>query len=64
MQIVRFFTAFTLAALVTAIALDAEASPRPQPRDVSAEEIVAAVDEAQAMANQIRAERKAKKAAE
>ena len=52
MQFVRFITAGTLAALATAMALDADATP-PQPtRMVTAEQIFSAVDEAQAMANQ------------
>jgi hypothetical protein len=56
MQIIRFFTAFTLAATATAIALDADASPRePAPRIVTAAEIESAVDQAQAMANQVEA---------
>ena len=58
MQIIRFFTAFTLAALATAVALDADASPREQApvRIVTAAEIEEAVDEAQAMANQVEME--------
>lgn len=51
MQMIRFFTAFTLAALATAIALDAGATPPPAPRTVTAEQIEAAVDAAQAQAN-------------
>ncbi|TFI58551.1 hypothetical protein E2493_08995 [Sphingomonas parva] len=53
MQFVRFITAGTLAALATAIALDADATPPQPPRVVTAEQIFSAVDEAQAMANQI-----------
>ena len=52
MQIIRFLTAFTLSALATAIALDAEATPGAPTRIVTAEEIHSAVDEAQAQANQ------------
>ncbi|QAY78285.1 hypothetical protein [Sphingosinicella sp. BN140058] len=48
---IRFFTAFTLAALATAIGLDAGASPQPAPRSVTAAQIEAAVDAAQAQAN-------------
>ena len=55
MQIIRFLTAFTLAALATAIALDAEATPGAPARIVTAEEIHNAVDAAQAQANQIEA---------
>ena len=55
MQIIRFFTAFTISALVTAIALDAQAAPRPQPTHVSAQQLESAIDEAQAMANQAEA---------
>ena len=53
MQIIRFLTAFTLAALATAIALDAEATPGAPARIVTAEEIHDAVDAAQAQANQL-----------
>ena len=50
MQMIRFLTAFTLAALATAIALDAGATP--PPRDiVTAEQIETAVGEAQLQAN-------------
>ena len=64
MQILRFLTAFILAALATAIALDAEANPRQPGASVTAEQIHAAVDEAQAIADRIEAEEKAKKKAE
>ena len=64
MQILRFLTAFILAALATAIALDAEATPPKPARTVTAEQIHAAVDEAQAIADRIAAEERAKKRAE
>jgi hypothetical protein len=64
MQFVRFITAGTLAALATAIALDADAKPPIQPRVVTAAQIEAAVDEAQAMADQVKAEAKARARAE
>ena len=48
MQVIRFFTAFTLAALATAIALDTEA-PAQQRRAFTPAQIEAAVDEALAM---------------
>lgn len=51
MQMIRFLTAFTLAALATAIALDAGASPRSESHTVTAEQIEAAVNAAQAQAN-------------
>ena len=62
MQILRFLTAFTLAALATAIALDAEATPQPA-RTVTAEQIEAAVDEAQAITDQNAAEAKTERKA-
>jgi len=60
MQFIRFITAATLAGLATAIALDADASTgsQPAPRVVTAAEIEAAVDAAQAMAKQIEDENK------
>ena len=64
MQILRFLTAFILAALATGIALDAEATPRRPASNLTAEQIHAAVDEAQAIADRIEAEEKARKKAE
>ena len=51
MQMIRFLTAFTLAALATAIALDAGATPPPRDPVVTAEQIETAVGEAQSQAN-------------
>ena len=49
MPLIRFLTAFTLAALATAVALDAGVAP--PPRVVTAEQIETAVSDAQAQAN-------------